>query len=165
MRARFVHVMNVSNNDAQLFQELKKIKKVGSLLPFLVSWYYISVKATWWRHQTETFSALLAICAGNSPVPDEFPAQRPVTWSFDVFFDLHLNKWLSKQSCGWWFEMPWGPLWLMLMSKAHLWCFFETQWRPCDVTVMSSVSKVSSGTELTLIRCMINTNWMINASY
>ena len=34
----------------------------------------------------ETFSALLAICAGNSPVPGEFPAQRPVTRSFDVFF-------------------------------------------------------------------------------
>ena len=40
----------------------------------------------------ETFSALLAICAGYSPVPDEFPAQRPVTRSFDVFFDLRLNK-------------------------------------------------------------------------
>ena len=44
----------------------------------------------------ETFSALLAICAGNSPVPGEFPTQRPVTWSFDVFFDLRLNKRLSN---------------------------------------------------------------------
>ena len=44
----------------------------------------------------ETFSALLAIYAGNSPVPGEFPAQRPVTRSFDVFFDLRLNKWLSN---------------------------------------------------------------------
>ena len=44
----------------------------------------------------ETFSALLAICAGNSPVPGEFPAQRPVTRSLDVFFDLRLNKRLSK---------------------------------------------------------------------
>ena len=35
----------------------------------------------------ETFSALLAICAGNSPVPGEFPAQRPVARSFDVFFE------------------------------------------------------------------------------
>ena len=42
---------------------------------------------TWWRHQMETFSALLAICAGNSPVTGEFPAHRPVTRSFDVFFD------------------------------------------------------------------------------
>ena len=46
----------------------------------------------------ETSSALLATCAGNSPVPGEFPAQRPVTRSFDVFFDLRLNKRLSKQS-------------------------------------------------------------------
>ena len=39
----------------------------------------------WWRHHMETFSASLAFCAGNSPVTGEFPAQRPVTGSFDVF--------------------------------------------------------------------------------
>ena len=55
--------------------------------------------------------ALLAICAGNSPVTGEFPAQRPVTRSFDVFFDLRLNKQLSKQRWGWWFETPSRPLW------------------------------------------------------
>ena len=57
------------------------------------------------------FSALLAICAGNLPGTGEFPAQRPVTRSFDVVFDLHLDKWLSKQSWGWWFETPLCPLW------------------------------------------------------
>ena len=57
---------------------------------------------TWWRHQMETFSALLTICAGNTPVTGEFPSQRPVTRSFDVFFDLRLNKRLSKQSCPLW---------------------------------------------------------------
>ena len=67
--------------------------------------------SSWWRHQMETFSALLAICAGNLPVPGEFPAQRPVTRSFDVFFDLHLNKRLSKQWWGWWFETLRHPLW------------------------------------------------------
>ena len=65
----------------------------------------------WWRLQMETFSALLAICAGNSPIPGEFPAQRPVTRSFDVFFDLRLKKQLSKQSWGWWFETLSRPLW------------------------------------------------------
>ena len=65
----------------------------------------------WWRHQMETFSPLLAICAGNSPVPGEFPTQRPVTGNFDVFFDLRPNKRLSKQSWGWWFETPSRPLW------------------------------------------------------
>ena len=59
----------------------------------------------------ETFSALLAIFAGNSPVPGEFSAQRPVTLSFDVFFDLLPNKRLSKQWWGWWFETPSSPLW------------------------------------------------------
>ena len=67
--------------------------------------------ATWWRHQMETFSALLALCAGNSPDTGEFPAQRPVTRSFDVFFDLRLNKRSSKQSWGWWFETLSRPLW------------------------------------------------------
>ena len=65
----------------------------------------------WWRHQMETFSALLVICAGKSPVPGEFPTQRPGTRSFDVFFDLRLNRRLSKQSWGWWFEMLSRPLW------------------------------------------------------
>ena len=59
----------------------------------------------------ETFSALLAICAWNSPVAGEFTAQRPVTRTFDVFFDLHLNKRLSKQWQGWWFETLSRPLW------------------------------------------------------
>ena len=54
-----------------------------------------------------TFSALQSICAGNSPVTGVFPAQRPVTRSFDVFFDKRLNK----QWWGWWFETPSRPLW------------------------------------------------------
>ena len=50
----------------------------------------------WWRHQMETFSALLALCEGSSTVTGEFPSQRPVTRSFDVFFDPRMNKQLSK---------------------------------------------------------------------
>ena len=59
----------------------------------------------------EAFSALLALCEGNSPVTGEFPTQRPVTRSLDVSFDLHLNKRLSKQSWGWRFETSSRPLW------------------------------------------------------
>ena len=70
-------------------------------------WHFCS----WWRHQMETFSALLALCAGNSPVSGEFPSQRPVTRSFDVFFDLGLNNPLSKQLWGWWFDTPSRCLW------------------------------------------------------
>ena len=59
----------------------------------------------------KTFSVLLALCARNSPVTGEFPAQRPVTRSFYVFFDLRLDKRLGKQWWGWWFETPARQLW------------------------------------------------------
>ena len=65
----------------------------------------------------ETSSALLAICAGNWPVTGEFPTQRPVTRSFDIFFDLRLNKPLSKQSWSWWFGTPSCPVWRHCNAK------------------------------------------------
>ena len=56
---------------------------------------------------------------GEFTGPGEFPTQRPVTRSFDVFFDLRLNKRLSKQPWGWWFEtLSWSL------------------WRQCNVQVM-----------------------------
>ena len=67
-----------------------------------------------------TSSALLAIRAGNWPVPGEVPTQRPVTRSFDVSFDLRLNKRLSKQSWGWWFETLSRSLWRQC-NVNHAW--------------------------------------------
>ena len=66
----------------------------------------------------ETFSALLVICSGNSPGLGKFPAQRQVTRSLGVFFDLHLNKRLCKQSWGWLIETLSVPLWRH--SKGYL---------------------------------------------
>ena len=65
----------------------------------------------WWRYQMETFSALLALCEGNSQVTGEFPSQRPVTQSFDVLFDLRLNKRLNKPPRRRWFETSSRSLW------------------------------------------------------
>ena len=72
--------------------------------PVLIVWP--SGHLSWWRHQMETSSALLALSAGNSSY-----TQRPVTWSFDVSFDLRLNKRLCKQSWGWWFQTPSRTVW------------------------------------------------------
>ena len=66
---------------------------------------------SWLRHQMEILSALLTLCAGNSPVTGVLLSQRPVTRRFDVFFDLCLNKRLSKQWWCWWFETPACSLW------------------------------------------------------
>ena len=77
------------------------------------------VRWSWWRHQMDAFSALLAFCVGISPATGEFPTQRPVTWSFDIFFDLRPNKRLSKQSRGWWFESPSRSLWRHRNAHMH----------------------------------------------
>ena len=73
----------------------------------------------WWRSTT---SCMMTSSSGNifrvtGPLcgeftgPGEFPTQRPVTRSFDVFFELRLNKRLSKQPWGWWFETSSWSLW------------------------------------------------------
>ena len=103
----------------QSFQQMTAQLSMKAALPLAESLATASYRSSntwpwswsWWHHQMETFSALLAICAGNSPVTGEFPAQRSVTRSFDVFIDLRLNKWLSTQSWGWWFETLSRPLW------------------------------------------------------
>ena len=56
------------------------------------------------------FSVTGPLC-GEFTGPGEYPTQRPVTRSFDVFFDLRLNKRLSKHSWGWWFETLSWSLW------------------------------------------------------
>ena len=57
--------------------------------------------SSWWCYQMETFSALLALCAGNSPVTGEFPPQRPVTWSFDVsLICAWINGWVNNHDAG-----------------------------------------------------------------
>ena len=62
---------------------------------------------SWRRHQLETFSALLACCEGNPSVS--------VTKSSDAklwcFFDMRLNKRLSKQSTRRWFATSLHSLW------------------------------------------------------
>ena len=64
-----------------------------------------------WRHPKETFSTILVLWEGNPPLIGGLPSQRPVTGSFDVFFDLRLNKWLNKQLKRRWFETPSRSWW------------------------------------------------------
>ena len=75
----------------------------------------------------DTFSMLLALCVGNSQVTSEFPSQKPVTRSFDIFFDLRLNKLLIKQTKRWWFEMPSHSLWCHCNEDIVSVVWYETQ--------------------------------------
>ena len=75
----------------------------------------------------ETFSALLALCAGNSPVR-WIPPQRPETRSFDVFFDMRPKKRLSKQLWEWWFETPSWSLWRQCNGSYWIWYMMSSVW-------------------------------------
>ena len=58
-------------------------------------------KITWLRHQMETFSALLAICTGNSPVHPEFPHKGQ--WRGALMFPLicaWINGWVNNRKAG-----------------------------------------------------------------
>ena len=81
--------------------------------------------------------------AWNLPVIGEFPAQRPVMQSFDVFFDLRPNKRLSKQWWGWWFETPSCP------SKRHcngniISVLILERWEASQITIWCYLNVVSS---------------------
>ena len=110
-------IMRWSPNIQSKLKDLSTSEISSWVCPFNLMW--ILIVKPWWRHQMKAFSALLNICAGNSPVPGEFLAQRPVTRSFDVFSDLRLNKSMSKQWWGWWFE--------------------TLLWRHCNDPIISSI--------------------------
>ena len=60
-----------------------------------------SVRDTWWRHQMDTFSALLALCAGNSPVPVNSPHKGQ--WRRALMFSLMcawINGWVNNREAG-----------------------------------------------------------------
>ena len=74
------------------------------------------------------FSALMALCEGNQPATGGFSSQRPVTRSFDVFFDMRINKRLIKQTGRRRFETPSYPLLRHYnehfnIGASQLWCF------------------------------------------
>ena len=116
-----------------------------------------NTSSPWWRHQMETFSALQIICVGNSPVTGtgEFPTQRPLTRSFDVFFDLGLNDRLSQQSWGWWFETPSRRLWRHSNVNDESWTLEISIWPDCfTVFVQSPCGRRWMWRCLALDRCM-----------
>ena len=102
---------------------------------------------------------------GEFTGPGEFPAQRPVTRNFDVYFDLRPNKRLSKQSLGWWFETLSPPLWRhrneleLNQSRAKSYAYMMTSWHANvfliewvheDESNKANVDRTSAGMILTL---------------
>ena len=73
----------------------------GSSLPNYGSAEGPPPSGSWWRHQMETFSALLALCAGNSPVPVNSPHKGQ--WRGALMFSLicaWINDWVNNREAG-----------------------------------------------------------------
>ena len=126
-RAHYDVIVMPSVYSSQVCSESNSLEtgRLGARRDAGVSGHIYGDVMIWWRHQMETFAALLAVCVGNSSVTGKFPAKRPVMWSFDVFFDLRLYKRLSKQFWGWWFETPLRPLWRHGNDTEMLFCTIE----------------------------------------
>ena len=95
-----------------------------------------------WR--METFYALLALCAGNSLVTGEFPSQRSVTWSFDVYFDVSKHKMFNKQLNWQWFEMLWHQVMGIKSSECSL---IISQ---CSYLIIENIFEIIDNTRSTL---------------
>ena len=72
---------------------------------------------------------------GEFTGPGKFPAQRPVTRSFDVFFDLGLNKRLSKQPRDWWIETLSWSLWRQCNDRARIGPCNAASYRPNSIRI------------------------------
>ena len=63
-------------------------KQTMELLVSVMRWFHVILHQTrdrpvpWWRHQIETFSALLALCEGKSPVNSLTKANESELWCF-----------------------------------------------------------------------------------
>ena len=93
---------------------LHKVRRVGNRS---VLWLFTGSPTMMTSSNGTIFGVTGPLC-GELTGPGEFPAQRPVTWSFGVFFDLRLNKRLSKQSSGWCFETLSWLLWRQCNADA-----------------------------------------------
>ena len=94
--------------------------------------------------------------------PGEFPTRRPVTRSFDVFFDMRLNKRLSKQPWGWWFETPLWPSWRQCnvrppVSFYHS-CLINLGVDKPNVLIQNSIMESNISTMVMVVSTYVPTN-------
>ena len=97
---------------------------------------------------------------GEFKGPGEFPTQRPVTRSFDVFFDLRLNNRLSKQPWGWWFDTSSWSLWRHCnVEKLPVYWLFHDEAKKPNTCQFVNFGAIRSYSEI--IACNCELAWII----
>ena len=120
----------------------------------------------WWRHQLKHFPRNWPFFEGNPPVTGDIPSQRTVTRSFVVFYDLRLNKRLSKQSGRRWFGALSHSLWrhcnAIYLPRCHL--FFSFVKPPLNTYCLLVYWLAGVGSGNVMFFCFVinpylDTNW------
>ena len=130
------------------------VDDIGSIAGTVTTTFGYRTRHSWWRHQMETFSALLALCVGNSPVTGEFPSERSVTRRFDVIFDLCLNKRLSKHSWGCDLSHHRTNYDVTVMLALLKWWLYQT--RHTEYTFVSAITSLS-GSQISRVYSIVIT--------
>ena len=141
------NIVLVYNSNTLFCSKFIKLLMISNMLS-LIRWHNYNDRQNTARYHN-TFESLTMMTSSNGNIsrvtgplcgeftgPGEFPTQRPVTRSFVVFFDLRLNKPLSKQPWGWWFETPSWSLWRH--CSASLWLLakqFRTHYNSASLPV------------------------------
>ena len=133
----YLWMINVKSRNVGMmvwrWSRVKLISFTADNHQMVTQWYFWHGPPSRWRHQMETYFHITGPLWGKPPVNDGFPSQRPVTRTFGVFFELHLNKRLSKQSRSWWLETPSRSLWCycnVITTFQHV-CGFGPNVKPC----------------------------------
>ena len=100
-------------------------------------WLAINDDVIKWKH----FPCYWSFVQGIHQSSVNSPKKRPVMWSFDVFFDMHLN---SKRLRYWWFQTP-----------SHL------LWRHCNVCHITFVDQMMSSKMSDMISRNLTTLWSL----
>ena len=111
--------------------------------------YQYMLFCSWWRHQMETFPALLAVCEGNpSPVTGGFPSQRPVARNFNAFVDQRINKRLNKQYRSRWVKTPSRSLWRHCNYTFFYFFTLKVFWWSGEASFISATNPLKRGHSL-----------------
>ena len=92
-----IHLYNDGSWFHYIINVIVRFKSLSMTLYQINFYKWSNGNRTWWRHQMETFSVLLALCEGKSPVTGEFPSSRPVTRRFDFFMCTWTNGWVNNR--------------------------------------------------------------------
>ena len=123
--------MHVSWKDPMCHPQMLCLAQIVCIMNFIAGLFQAVAMVTSSNGNIFRFTGHLC---GEFTGPRWIPHTKASDADFDVYFDLRLNKRLSKQSWGWWFETPSRPLWRH-RNDINWWWLIMTQSNDANIYV------------------------------